>query len=168
LKPHQKEVDKERTIRGLPTSQTIPDNQQLALWAQTNLSPQTTQQPAPQPTATITPYDQSQQQPQQTQLVPYNNNNAQALYSEADEDSAAFDELQQRFVVIAKAFGRYTNKSNNCIRSSSNTRNQDVVNNGRVEVQNRGYGRQMGGGQGFNAIGRINQGTPQQQRAQVV
>ena len=36
------------------------------------------------------------------------------------------------------------------------------MNNGRVEVQNRGYGRQMGGGQGFNAMGRNNN------RAQVV
>jgi len=93
-------------------------------------------------------------------LVPYNNNNDQALYSESNEDAEALDALNQGFVMIARAFGRFINKSNNRIRTSSNTRNQAVVNNGRVEVQNHGNGHPMGSGQGFNTNGRNNMGAP--------
>ena len=101
LKPHEKEVDRERILRAQIAKQSHPDNQQLALYAQQNYP----SQPATQPTASNTP---SQQQPQQNQLVPYSNN-AQAYVSEATEEIDPFEALQQGFVMIANAFGRYTN-----------------------------------------------------------
>ena len=116
LKPHEKEVDRERILRAQIAPPTHPENQQLALYAQQSYPPQQ----ATQPTASVTPNDQSQQ-PQQNQLVPYNNNNDQALHSQTNEESDPFEALQQGFVMIANAFSRYTNKSNNRIRSSSNT-----------------------------------------------
>ena len=47
LKPHEKEVDRERILRAQIAKQSQPDNQQLALYAQQNYP----SQPATQPTA---------------------------------------------------------------------------------------------------------------------
>lgn len=68
-----------------------------------------------------------------------------------DEEEEAFNILNQGFAFIARAFSKFANKSNNHLRTSSNTRNQAVTQDGRVEVQNRNYGRPMGNG-GYTGI----------------
>ena len=55
LKPHEKEVDRERILRAQIAPPTHPENQQLALYAQQSYPPQQ----ATQPTASVTPNDQS-------------------------------------------------------------------------------------------------------------
>lgn len=85
--------------------------------------------------------------------------------------------MNQGLALIACAFSKFSNKTNNRLRTSSNTRNQAVVQDGRVEIQNRNYGRlgsggyigNSGNGQRFNATGgyRNNAGAPQK-RVEIV
>jgi hypothetical protein len=84
-------------------------------------------------------YDSSPQS-NSTQLVPYNNNDAVYYSNSNEDDDEEFNTLNQGLALIARAFSKFSNKTNNRQHSSSNTRNQAVVNDGRVEIQNRNYG----------------------------
>jgi hypothetical protein len=57
-----------------------------------------------------------------------------------DEDED-FNTLNQGLALIARAFSKFSNKTNNRLRTSSNPRNQAVIQDGRVEIQNRNFGR---------------------------
>jgi cytochrome c553 len=114
------------------------------------------------PQSSMVSYDSSPQN-NSTQLVPYNNNEADAVYysNSNEDDDEEFNTLNQGLALIARAFSKFSNKTNNRQRSSSNTRNQAVVNDGRVEIQNRNYGRlgsgsssgNFGNGQNYNNSG---------------
>ena len=94
-----------------------------------------------------------------------------------DDEDEDFHTLNQGLSLIARAFNKISNKTNNRLCSSSNTRNQAVIQDGRVEIQNRNYGRSgsggysgnSGNGQRFNNNGgfRNNSGAPQI-RAEIV
>ena len=87
---------------------------------------------------------------QQTYASQYDSyDNTDSMYysnSTNDEDDEEFNYLNQGIALIARAFNKFSNRSNNRLHSSSNTRNQAVVQDGRVEVQNRNYGRSNSGG----------------------
>lgn len=105
----------------------------------------------------------SSPQSNSTQLVPYNNNDAVYYSNSNEDDDEEFNTLNQGLALIARAFSKFSNKTNNRQRSSSNTRNQAVVNDGRVEIQNRNYGRSgsgsssgnFGNGQRYNNSGNV-------------
>ena len=102
--------------------------------------------PHPNTSNQLVSYD-PQQQSYANPTMSYDNNDA--LYytnSSNEEDDEDLNSLNQGLVLIAKAFNKFTNKSNNRLRSSSNTRNQAVIQDGRVEIQNRNYGRSGSGG----------------------
>ena len=111
--------------------------------------------------------------PQQglTQLVPYDNSDTMYYSNSNEDEDEDFNTLNQGLALISRAFRKFSNKTNNRLRSSSNTRNQAVVHDGRVEIQNRNYGRSgsggysgnSGNGQRFNNNGgfRNNPGAPQ-------
>jgi hypothetical protein len=119
----------------------------------------------------MVPYESS---PQQTSPHPVHYDNSDAMYysNSNEDDDEDFNTLNQGLALIARAFSKFSNKTNNRQRSSSNTRNQAVVQDGRVEIQNRNFGRSgsgsysgnYGNGQRFNNNGRFrnNSGAPQQ------
>jgi cytochrome c553 len=129
-KHHEPEVEKDRALRGGYSPSPAPNS--LALVAQSH-------------------YDSSPQN-NSTQLVPYNNNEADAVYysNSNEDDDEEFNTLNQGLALIARAFSKFSNKTNNRQRSSSNTRNQAVVDDGRVEIQNRNYGRSGSGSSSGN------------------
>jgi hypothetical protein len=181
LKHHEPEVEKDRALRGGYTPTPTPNS--LALVAQSPYAPPPMSNHAyvqeqnyfnyPQSSTSnqMVPYDSSPQD-SSTQLVPSNNNDAVYYSNSNDDDDDDFNTLNQRLALIARAFSKFSNKTNNRQRSSSNTRNQAVVNDGRVEIQNRSYGRSgsgsssgnYGNGQRFSNNGgfRNNSGSSQQ------
>ena len=70
-------------------------------------------------------------------------------YTEDDDEDV--NTLNQGLALIARAFRKFSNKTNNRLRSSSNTRNQAVIQDGRVEIQNRNFGRSGSGGYSGNS-----------------
>lgn len=63
-----------------------------------------------------------------------------------EDDDEDVNTLNQGLALIARAFSKFSNKTNNRLRSSSNTRNQAVIQDGRVEIQNRNFGQSGLGG----------------------
>jgi cytochrome c553 len=106
----------------------------------------------PQPTTSnqMIPYDSSQQSAI-NQLVPYENSDSMYYSNSNDDEDEDFNTLNQGLALIARAFSKFSNKTNNRLRSSSNTRNQAVIQDGRVEIQNRNYGRSGAGGYSGNS-----------------
>jgi hypothetical protein len=94
-------------------------------------------------------YDSSPQHTS-TQLVPYTNSDAVYYSNSNEDDDEEFNTLNQGLALIARAFSKFSNKTNNRQLSSSNTRNQVVVHDGRVEIQNRNFGRSGSGGSSGN------------------
>jgi hypothetical protein len=186
LKHYEPEVEKDRALRGGYTPISTPNS--LALVAQSHYAPPPMSNHAyaqeqnyfsyPQSTTSnqMISYDSSPQNTT-TQLVPYNNND-DVYYSNSNDDDEEFNMLNQGLALIARAFSKFSNKTNNRQRSSSNTRNQAVVLDGRVEVQNRNLGRSSSGnysgsygnGQRFNNNGGFgnNSGASQQRSEPVV
>jgi cytochrome c553 len=166
LKHHEPEVEKDRALRGGYS----PSPNSLALVAQSNYAPPQMSNHAhvqeqnyfSYPQSSMVSYDSSSQNTS-TQLVPYNNNDAVYYLNSQDDDDEEFNTLNQGLALIAHAFSKFSNKTNNRQRSSSNTRNQAVVNDGRVEIQNRNYGRSgsgsssgnFGNGQRYNNSGNV-------------
>jgi cytochrome c553 len=182
LKHHEPEVEKDRALRGgyLPS----PTPNSLALVAQSNYAPPMSNHAHVQeqncfsyPHSSMVSYDSSPQN-NTTQLVPYNNNDDVYYSNSHEDDDEEFNTLNQGLALIARAFSKFSNKTNNLQRSSSNTRNQAVVHDGRVEIHNRNYGRSgsgsssgnYGNGQKFNNNGgfRKNSGASQQRSEPVV
>jgi cytochrome c553 len=185
LKHHEPEVAKDRALRGGYTPTSTPNS--LALIAQSPYAPPPMSNHAyvqeqnyfsyPQSSTSnqMAPYDSSLQN-DSAQLVPLNKD--AVYYSNSnDDDDDDFNTLNQGLALIARAFSKFSNKTNNRQRSSSNTRNQAVVNDGRVEIQNRSYGRSgsgkfsgnYGNGQRFSNNGgfRNNSGSSQQRSESV-
>jgi hypothetical protein len=169
LKHHEPEVEKDRALRGGYSPITTPNS--LALVAQSHYAPTMTNHAYaqeqnyfsyPQTTTSnqMVTYDSSPHN-NTTHLTPYNNNDAVYYSNSNDDDDEDFNTLNQGLALIARAFSKFSNKTNNRQRSSSNTRNQAVVQDGRVEVQNRNFGRSgsgnssgsYGNGQRFNNNG---------------
>jgi hypothetical protein len=94
-------------------------------------------------------YDSSPQNTS-TQLVPYNNNDIVYYSNSNEDDDEEFNTLNQGLALIARAFSKFSKKTNNRQCSSSNTRNQAVVHDGRVEIQNWNYGRSGSGSSSGN------------------
>jgi cytochrome c553 len=181
LKHHEPEVEKDRALRGGYTPTPTPNS--LALVAQSPYAPPPMSNHAyvqeqnyfsyPQSSTSnqMVPYDSSPQNAS-NQLIPLNNNDVVYYSNSNDDDDDDFNTLNQGLALIARAFSKFSNKTNNRQRSSSNTRNQAVVNDGRVEIQNRSYDRSgsgsssgnFGNGQRFsnNAGFRNNSGCSQQ------
>lgn len=144
LKHHEPEVEKDRALRGGYS----PAPNSLALVAQFNYAPPQMSNHAhvqeqnyfSYPQSSMVSYDSSPQNTS-TQLFPYNNNDAVYYSNSNEDDDEEFNTLNQGLALIARAFSKFSNKTNNHQRSSSNTRNQAIVNDGRVEIQNRNYGR---------------------------
>jgi cytochrome c553 len=101
------------------------------------------------PQSSMVSYDSSPQNTS-TQLVPYNNNDVVYYSNSNEDDDEEFNTLNQGLALIARAFSKFFNKTNNRQRSSSNTRNQAIVNDRRVEIQNRNYGRSGSGSSSEN------------------
>jgi cytochrome c553 len=168
LKHHEPEVEKDRALRGGYLPSPAPNS--LALVAQSHYAPPQMSNHAhvqeqnyfSYPQSSMVSYDSSPQNTS-TQLVPYNNNEAVYYSNSNDDDDEEFNTLNQGLALIARAFSKFSNKTNNRQRSSSNTRNQAVVNDGRVETQNRNYGRSgsgsssgnFGNGQRYNNSGNV-------------
>jgi cytochrome c553 len=168
LKHHEPEVEKDRALRGGYSPSPAPNS--LALVAQSNYAPPQMSNHAhvqeqnyfSYPQSSMVSYDSSSKNTS-TQLVPYNNNDAVYYSNSQDDDDEEFNTLNQGLALIARAFSKFSNKTNNRQRSSSNTRNQAVVNDGRVEIQNRNYGRSgsgsssgnFGNGQRYNNNGNV-------------
>lgn len=168
LKHYESEVEKDKVARGGYTSP--PTSNPFALIAQTHVS---------HPPMSNHAYDQEQnyfshQQPPtsqhaSTQLAPYDNNDSMYYSNQIEDDDDDVNTLNQGLALVARAFSKFSNKTNNRLRSSSNTRNQAVIQDGRVEIQNRnsgrsgGYPRNSGYGQRVNNNGgfRNNPGAPQ-------
>lgn len=138
LKHHQSEVDKDCSLRGTFTS--APPSNSLALVAQSHVSPPPMSNHSfaqgqnyfnyPQTTShQVVTYD-SPQQPYDIPTMSFNNNDTSYYNSTNEEDDEDLNNLNQGLVLIARAFGKFTNKSRNHLRSSSNTRNQAVVTDG--------------------------------------
>ena len=143
-------MNKDRALRATLSPPQTPNS--LALVAQSHFTPQPSNHayvqeqnyfnyPQSQTTQPLLTYDSAQHN-NIGSTDSYDNNDSM-FYSNAtyDEDEEEFNNLNQGIALIAKAFSKFSNKSNNRLRSSSNTRNQDVVNDGRLEVQNRNFGR---------------------------
>lgn len=88
----------------------------------------------------------SSHQSASNQLVPYENTDTMKYTNSNDDEDEDFNTLNQGLALIARAFSKLSNKTNNHLRTSSNTRNQAVVQDGRVEIQNRKFGRSGSGG----------------------
>lgn len=178
LKHHEPEVEKDQALRGGYSPPPTPNS--LALVAHSHYAPPPMSNHAyvqeqnyfsyPQPTTPnqMIQYDSSQQS---NQLVPYENSDSMYYSNSNEDEDEDFNTLNQGLALIARAFRKFSNKTNNRLRSSSNTRNQAVIQDGRVEIQNRNYGRSGAGGysgnsgneQRFNNNGgfRNNFGAPQ-------
>jgi hypothetical protein len=78
-------------------------------------------------------YDSSQQSAS-NQLVPYENSDTMYYTNANDDEDKDFNTLNQGLALIAHAFSKFSNKTNNRLRTSSNTRNQVVIQDGRVEI----------------------------------
>jgi hypothetical protein len=150
LKHQEPEVEKDRALRGGYSPSPAPNS--LALVAQSNYAPPQMSNHAhvqeqnyfSYPQSSMVSYDSSPQNTS-TQLVPYNNNDAVYYSNSNEDDDEEFNTLNQGLALIARAFSKFSNKTNNRQRSSSNTRNQAVVHDGRLEIQNRNYGRSGSG-----------------------
>ena len=138
LKHHQAEVDKERA---LTTPYATPTSNPLALVAQSYPQPlpsnhaffqqqQNFAYPPQLPSPQSAPYDSHQHN--DNQLTPYNSADS-VYFSQSNEDdldqAEAFGALNEAYALITRAFNKYP-PFNNRLRTSSNTRNQAVVNNG--------------------------------------
>jgi hypothetical protein len=88
-------------------------------------------------------YDSSPQQTS-TQLVPYDNNDAVYYSNSNEDDDEDFKILNQGLAIIARTFSKFSNKTNNRLHSSSNIRNQVVVQGESVDRQGRNVERTVG------------------------
>ena len=95
-------------------------------------------------------YDSSQQLAS-NQLAPYDTSGTMYYLNSNEEEDEDFNTLNQGLALIARAFSKFSNKTNNRLRSSSNTRNQAVIQDGRVEIQHRNFGRSGSGGYSGNS-----------------
>lgn len=174
------EVEKDRTARGGFTPP--PTFNPLALVAQSHVAHPSMsnhaydqeqnyfsyQQPAT--SHKMVPYESSSQHAS-PQPAPYDNHDSIYYSNQIEDDDDDVNTLNQGLALLARAFRKFSNKTNNRLRSSSNKRNQVVIQDGRVEIQNRnprrsgsgGYYGNSGYGQRFNNNGgfRNNSGAPQ-------
>jgi hypothetical protein len=163
LKHHEPEVEKDRALRGGYSQPPTPNS--LALVAQSHYAPPPMSNHAyvqeqnyfsylkPTTSNQMVSYDSSLQHTS-TQLVPYTNSDAMYYSKSNEDDDEDFNTLNQGLALIARAFSKFSNKTNNHQRSSSNTRNQAVVHDGRVEIQNRNFGR-SGSGSSSGILGML-------------
>jgi cytochrome c553 len=155
LKHHEPEVEKDRALRGGYSPPPTPNS--LVLVAQSHYAPPLMTNHAydqeqiyfgyPQPSTSnpMVSYDSSPQHTS-TQLVPYTTSIAVYYSNSNEDDDEELNTLNQGLALIARAFRKFSNKTNNRQRSSSKTRNHAVVQDGRVEIQNRNFGRSGSGG----------------------
>jgi hypothetical protein len=99
--------------------------------------------PQPATSNLMIQYDSSPQQTS-TQLVPYDNSDAVYYSNSNEDDDEDFKILNRGHALIARAFNKFSNKTNNRLRSSSNTRNQAGVQGERIDRQGRNAERTVG------------------------
>ena len=174
LKHHEYEVEKDRALQGNFSAPATPNS--LALVAQSYSAPPPLSNHAFQQEQNYFNYSAP---PTSNQIIP--SEYSQPSYDNTDplneDEDPDLRSLNEGLVLIANAFRKFTNKSNNRLRSSSNTRNQAIVQDGRVEIQNRGNGRSgsagymgnAGNSQRFgNSGGFRNGGTNPQKKLEIV
>ncbi|GJZ51662.1 retrovirus-related pol polyprotein from transposon TNT 1-94 [Tanacetum coccineum] len=129
LKQHEKHAAQDRLIieRITPTT-----NDQLAFVSSVQPYSQSSQvqphQYSPSSTPLQSPHVQSLQYPQFTETSPLDSG-----YTQTDE---ILDTLTKQVALLAQSFRATLPQTNNQLRTSSNTRNQATVQDGRVVVQN--------------------------------
>lgn len=161
LKHHESEVDKDRALCGSYSLPTPPNS--LALIAQSHFAPPPLlnhdyvqeshhfNYPHQNTSNQLIPYD-STQQSNVNQLVSYDNTDTTYYTSSNDDEDEEFNNLNQGLAFIARAFSKFSNKTNNRLRTSSNTRNQVVVQDGRFVIHNHNYERSGSGGYVGNSV----------------